>query len=292
MSRVEGGLEGADGAVLTRDDLPLAERLDARLDQVAGLRYQHLCPAANLHMGAALAALERFRAEREARTGVRLGLTAPLVRAAALALEEAPLLACLFDGRDRLVPAEHPALGVSVDTGDAARCLVLERARGLGLEELAVRIREAAARFRAEAAPAFRRAAPGAAPAGARRRRLAHLLAREVRERFAYLLPGEVERRFAGHAARQGHFTVHNLGALGVDEFKGFLRRPALAALWALTAQRRVVRGPDGRYAGERRLPLVLIFSQDLVPLDQACAFLRGIVRRIEQPVSLLEGAP
>jgi hypothetical protein len=116
------------------------------------------------------------------------------------------------------------------------------------------------------------------------------ILSQEVRERFAYLLPGALHKRLAAHVAEQGHFALHNLGPLRVDEFKGFLRRPAVAGLWALTAQARVRRGADGRFFEERRLPLVLVYSQDLVPIDRACAFLRGIVRRLEQPAALAGG--
>ncbi len=287
MSAGPVDLEHADGAYLTRDDAPLAARLDARLDAVAGLRYQHLSPAANLHMSVRLEALARFRDGRDPRPG----LSACLARAAALALEDDPLFACLFDGRARLVRAERPALGISVDTGDAARFVVLPEALGLGLDALDARIREAAARFRSEAGPSFRASPPGPAPRGAHRRRLARILSQEARERFGYLLPGALEARLAAYVAGQGHFAIHNLGPLRVDEFKGFLRRPAVAGLWALTAQARVVRGADGRFAEERRLPLVLVYSQDLAPMDRACAFLQGIVRRLEQPAALAGGA-
>jgi pyruvate/2-oxoglutarate dehydrogenase complex dihydrolipoamide acyltransferase (E2) component len=278
-----------DGDFLSRDDLALAGRLDARLDQVAGLRYEHLAPAANLHMSARLDELWALRQAR-ADSGPRLGLVPFLARATALGLEADPLLGCLFDGRDRLERPARARVGISLDAGDSAAFLVLDEPLALGLQEIDARVREAVLRARIAQGPGLRESPAGPAPDHLRRRRRIAMLAREARERLAYLVPGEVDRRFAAHADQQGHLCVHNLGPLGVDAFKGFLRRPAVAGLWALALQRRVVRRSDGAFGEERRLPLVLVFSQDLVPLDRACAFLRGVIARLESPTALWEG--
>ncbi|MBN2497624.1 MAG: hypothetical protein JXR96_23730 [Deltaproteobacteria bacterium] len=268
------------GDFLSRDARVLAERIDSRLDQVCGLRYEHFAAAANLRMSARIDALDTWRAERG------LSLTACVARATALALGRDPLFACAFDGRDRLERPARLSLGVSVDTGDLARTLVIEDADRLSAAGLGERIRQGARALRAEPGVPFRSDDPQPAPAARARARWLEMKRRELRERFDYLLPSLQYARFEAHRARNGDFCIHNIGTLNVQDFKGFLRRPAVAALWVLSAYEQVV-PVERAYGSTRRLPAMLVYGQEIVGLDRACAFLGAILSALEDPSQL-----
>lgn len=273
---------------LSRDDAALADRLDERVDQLAGLRYQNFAAGANLKMSARLEALDAWRRQGEQ----PMGLTAALACAAAFGLKADPLFATLFDGRDRLEVPERPSLGVGLDGGARASILVLPEATGLGAGALGARIDAAIGAGRPGSDLRLDFSTEVRVPRWRRYRRWARMVAQEVRERFDYLAPPLQNRRFAHHARESGHFQVHNIGALGVEEFKGFLRRPAVAALWVLRAERRVAPDGSGGFVSQLRLPLVLVYAQELIPLDRACAFLRLLVGAIEDPAGALGDRP
>ncbi|MBW2700777.1 MAG: hypothetical protein JRF33_08130 [Deltaproteobacteria bacterium] len=270
--------------VLSREDKVLADRMDAREDLVGGLRYANLVAAANLRMSAGIDALDAWR---KARRGEHVSIACALARASSKALAADPLFACAFDGRDRLEAPSVPALSLSVDTADEARSLVLPEAGSLSIDALARVIREGAARLRDEPQPVFKTGSRKKVLPGRSRRRWVKLVGKELRERFDYLLPTVQAERFAEHRTIWGDFALHDIGTLQVEDFKGFLRRPAVAALWALSAEWHVLPDDKGGFFRQRRLPLMLVYSAEIVPLDRACAFLGGIINAIENPEGL-----
>ena len=267
---------------LSRDDQVMADRLDQRVDALAGYELKNFAAGANLKMSAAIDALQAWRREESP----VWSLTACVAVAAAAALRADPLFAAQFDGRDALWVPEQPALGIGVDTGDHARVEVIPAATGLQAATLAEQIGALAAPGEVEA---FNYQTSRPVSAWRNRRRWLRMASQEVRERFDYLVPILQRRRFECEAAARGHFQVHNLGAKEVQEFKGFLRRPMVASLWVLAAERRVVPDGDG-FAEQERLPMVLVYAQELIPLDRACGFLGRIIAALEQPGGLVAG--
>ena len=275
--------------ILTREHRAISDRIDRRFDMAAGLKYNVFPAPANLHMSARIDRLDEFRAARQGGAGGRLTITHLVARAAALALGDDPLFAALFDGRDRLEISPAPSLGVSVDCGDDARFVVVPDARSRDLDALARAIRDGAASVRASApVGAFSRESIEPVPAGVQRARLGRFIVRELRDRYDYLVPGLQDRRFKDHVARAGHFAVHSIGMLDVQTFKGWVRRPSVASLWVLSAFTKVVAAGAG-WGGERRLPMVLVFSEEIITIDRACGFLGGIIAALENPPVLEE---
>lgn len=267
---------------LSRDDQVLADRLDQRIDALAGYELKNFAAGANLKMSADVGRLQAWRRDRSP----AWGLTGAVAVAAARALEQQPLFAAQFDGRDRLEISERPSLGIGLDTGDHARVEVIPEAIGLSGDALARQVREAAAAVQVTPQTfSFQPSRP--VSAWRNRRRWLRMASQEISERFDYLVPWLQARRFDREAAARGHFQIHNLGAGAVQEFKGFLRRPAVACLWVLAAEQRVVPDGGGGFAEQLRLPLVLVYAQELIPLDRACGFLGQIVSALEQPDSL-----
>lgn len=275
-----------NSSFVDRDDAELAQRLDERRELVAGLRLVNFSAGANLKMSAAVDALESWRREQEPPWRA----SAVLACACAAALRRDPLFGAMFDGRDRLQLPAEPSLGIGIDTGDRARILVLPQAAAAPPAELAAAVDAGMAGVSGRPPPPF--AASGDRRVGAwrRRKRWALMSAQELRLRFDYLMPPLQRRRFERWAERQGHFQIHNVGARGVQEFKGFLRRPAVAALWALAIEPQVVTDGDGGFVRQLRWPLVLVYSQELIPVDRACAFLSQVVGALERPAELLGG--
>jgi hypothetical protein len=276
----------ADG-FMSRDDPALADRLDQRVDALAGYELKNFAAGANLKMSAAIGRLEAWRPERTP----AWGLTASVAVAAAQALSDYPLFAAQFDGRDRLQVPERPALGIGLDTGDHARVEVIPDSTGMQPEALAVRV-EAAVESVKPVSRAFAYRASEPVSAWRNRKRWLRMVRQEVSQRFDYLVPGLQTRRFEREVAIRGHFQIHDLGARAVQEFKGFLRRPAVACLWILACEHRLVPGVGANFEQELRLPMVLVYAQELIPLDLACGFLGRIVAGLEQPESLLAGGP
>jgi len=270
---------------LTRDDRVMADRLDRRVDALAGYELKNFAAGANLRMSAEIDRLEAWRRARSPAWGV----SASVAVAVAGALAEDPLLAAQFDGRDRLLVPERPRLGIGLDTGDHARVEVIPEATAMGADALAARVQ--AARDSLEpGVQAFSYQASEPVSPWRNRRRWLRMFTQEIVERFDYLAPGLQARRFDRVAAARGHFQIHNLGARSVQEFKGFLRRPAVACLWILAAERRVVPATGSGFEEQLRLPMVLVYAQELIPLDRACAFLGRVIRTLEQPGELAPG--
>jgi pyruvate dehydrogenase E2 component (dihydrolipoamide acetyltransferase) len=76
------------------------------------------------------------------------GLTDFVVKLAALALREHPMLHARWEG-DRLFVPDEPNIGVAVDTESGLFVPVVHGAGGLGLREIAARLRDLIARARA-----------------------------------------------------------------------------------------------------------------------------------------------
>lgn len=278
---------------LSREVEVLADRFDARVDLLAGLRNPNLAPAANLRMTASLRALDEWRSRFGYKQGARFTLTHATAVAVLQALKEEPLFACQFDGRDRLENPDMPSIGISVDSGDFAETAVIQRAGEYSINELVSQIDNEVeqARCRGRARPSFAKGRLDIVPAKRARRRWQKIFWQELCERFDYLVPSAQARRLETHAKKRGHFCIHNVGTLGrVHDFKAFLRRPAVAELWLLSAFEEVVPAENAGFCRERRVPLHLVFTQEIVDEARACDFLRGLVVRLETPEKLLGG--
>ena len=275
-----------NSSFVDRDDAELAQRLDQRRELVAGLRVVDFSAGANLKMSAAVDALESWR--REQKPPWRA--SAVLACACAAALRRDPLFGALFDGRDRLELPAEPALGIGIDTGDRARTLVLPQAAAMPPAELAAAVDAGMAGVDRRPPPPF--TATGGQRLGTwrRRKRWALMSAQELRQRFDYMVPPLQRRRLKRWVEHQGHFQLHNVGARGIQEFKGFLRRPAVAALFALAIEPQVVSDGAGGFVRQLRWPLLLVYSQELIPIDRACSFLSCVVEALERPAELLGG--
>ena len=278
---------------LSREVEVLADRFDSRVDLLAGLRNANLAPAANLRMTASLTAFDDWKTRIRSDQGTRITLTHATVVAALQVLGEDPLFACQFDGRDRLEHPSNPSIGISVDSGDFAETAVIQRAGEYSLEELVRRIDNEVekARLRGRARPSFRNGRLEKVAAQRTMRRWQKIFWQELCERFDYLVPSAQTRRLNAFAEQHGNFCIHNVGTLGdVHDFKAFLRRPAVAELWLLSAIDEVVPTQDGGFRTERRVPLHLVFTQEIVTEARACRFLKGLVKRLEAPESLKRG--
>ncbi len=269
---------------LSRDDEILAERLDQRIDELAGYELTNFAAGANLKMSADIGRLQAWRRERTP----AWGLTAAVAVAVARALAQQPLFAAQFDGRDRLEIPDQPSLGIGLAAGDHDRLAVIPAATSLSGDALAGKVGQVVEATEADPEPfEFRPSRP--VSAWRTRRRWLRMASRSLVERFDYLVPRLQTRRFDQIASARSHFQIHDLGAAAVQEFKGFLRRPAVACLWVLTAEQRVVPVDDG-FGDQERLPMVLIYAQELIPLDVACGFLGQVIAGLEQPATLAGG--
>ena len=277
-----------DHTFMSRDDAGLAERMDRRSGMLAGLRLENFAAGANLKMSAGIDELEAWRSA----DGSGLSLAACAAAAASWALRQDPLFAAQFDGRDQLLVPEQARLGVSLDAGDRIRFVVLHAEPDESPAALGARLEKDLAKLRDQTAPAFRFAPSAPVPTRVRRRRWTKMILQETQDRFDYLVPALQARRYKRLAAERGHFQIHNIGALDVQDFKGFLSRPAVAALWVLRTEQQVLPKQGGGYRNSSRLPMVMIYAQELIPLDRACGFMSKLVAALESPAEHLEARP
>ncbi len=266
-----------------RDDPSLSAMLDERVDMLAGLRVPNFAAGANLKMTAPMDELNRWRKNRKH----PLGITASVAAALRWALESDGLFASLFDGRDNLLVPDNPSIGVGVDAGNAARIMVVSGEEYSDPLDLADKI-EASKRDIPTITPVpFSPGSKEKASNFAKRKRWAKMVKQELQERFDYLLPPLQKRRFDTWASQRGHIQLHNLGTHGVQEFKGLLRRPWVSMLWVLEKDEIVSPGDSGEFVSSPVLPLILVYAQELIPVDRACTFLSKVVEALTDPKCL-----
>ncbi len=274
-----------DNTFWDRDDPALSALLDERVDMLAGLRVVNFAAGANLKMTVPMSELNRWRKTRKN----KLGITACVSAAVRWALGHDPLFASLFDGRDELIVPSNPSIGVGLDAGKSARVLVVRGDEYSNPLDLAEKIESNLLRYE----PIQSKLIPGSQRtkiSGVRKtKRWLKMATQEVRERFDYLLPQLQGKRFDKWVEQRGHMQIHNLGTHGVQEFKGFLRRPWVSMLWVLEKDEIVNRTDSGGFESVVVLPLIMVYAQELITVDRACAFLQNVVKVLSEPAKYLE---
>lgn len=278
-------MRSLDSSFWDRDDAALSAMLDERVDMLAGLRVPNFAAGANLKMSAPIDELSRWLKSR----GRKLGMTASVASAARWALDIDPLFAALFDGRDVLVVPKNPSIGVGVDTGGMADVVVIRGSEYSGPVDLGEKMESSLDALTPSSRSSFSEGSGAVTSGFHKRKRWMKMVKQEIRERFDYLLPAFQKKRFDAWARKRGHMQVHNLGTHGVQEFKGFLRRPWVSMLWILEEDEIVRSTESGDFVSTPVLPLILVYAQELIAVDRACAFLNNVVTALSDPAKYLE---